>query len=117
MANIYRKQESNPKVVLHANANTGNVIIAGTGTASNVSANSTEVVAGAIITKVIYGAQGSGYWTLARGANVVATYVNSGVIRYSQEGLPLDNDPAANVVATLVGTTNGSIIIEMKKTK
>lgn len=98
-------------VSLNANAS---LTIAGNSAASNV-ATASENVQSAYISQVIYGAQTGGQWIISRGSNVVGVYVNSGVINYSAQGLPLNLYPGATLVANLVGTTNGSIIIELKK--
>lgn len=103
--------------VLHFNANSGNIIVAGNNSVSNVATGS-EVLTGASIRKITFGAAPSGtaYWTVARGANVVAVCDGTGILNFTGEfGAALNLFPAANLVCTLTGSTNGFIMVELAK--
>jgi hypothetical protein len=96
-------------VILHAVAN-GTFIVAGNSTVSNV-ATGTQVLTGGTITRVWYG--GSGHWNIKRGANLVFTGSGSGYQYF--DGAALTVDKAANVVVELVGTSNGHLMVELRK--
>ena len=100
--------------VVQANG-TNTIVVAGNNTVSNLTSNSTEVVISAAITKVVYTNDSASYWTLARGANNIGNYNGTGFIDYQALGLTLNSDAVANVVCTLAGGTNGTIIIEFTK--
>lgn len=109
----YKKTLNGTRVVIHANANTGSIVVPGNDTTSNLASFVGETVYSAGISKVIHGADGAGYWLLWRGANLVGSYSGSGVVPY--DGAMLTIDSTANITANLVGTANGYIILEVKK--
>lgn len=105
----------NTSVVLHvASANSGNLVIAGNSTVSNV-AISDEVLTGAYITQVVWGCDGTGHIQVLRGANLVAVYDSTGQHEYAGTGMPINMYPSANLVINLVGSSNSFIAIELQK--
>lgn len=106
----------NAIISLTANAT---VVIAGNNTVSNVTSNSSQIVASGTIRQIFHGASSNstsdGYWVVKRGSNTVAVLTETGHQNYAGMGLALSQDKAANVVCELVGTTNGYIIIEVSK--
>jgi hypothetical protein len=105
----------NTSVVLHvASANSGNVVIAGNSTVSNV-AISDEILTGAYITQVVWGCDGTGHIQVLRGANLVAVYDSTGQHEYAGTGMPINMYPAANLSINLVGSSNSFIAIELQK--
>ena len=105
----------NTSVVLHvASANSGNLVIAGNSSVSNV-AISDEVLTGAYITQVVWGCDGTGHIQVLRGANLVAVYDSTGQHEYAGTGMPINMYPAANLSINLVGSSNSFIAIELQK--
>jgi hypothetical protein len=119
MATTYRKQLGGGKVQIHENAN-ATITVVGNNTVSNLTSNSTEVVAAGVITKVWYGAD-AGSWQLRRGNStvnaVVGVFSGTGRADFDEGGTLLDMSPTGtNLYLTLNGAANGYIIVEMKKT-
>ena len=105
----------NTSVVLHvASANSGNLIIAGNSSVSNV-AISDEVLTGAYITQVVWGCDGTGHIQILRGANLVAVYDSTGQHEYAGTGMPINMYPAANLAINFIGSSNSFIAIELQK--
>lgn len=105
----------NTSVVLHvASANSGNLVIAGNSSVSNV-AISDEVLTGAYITQVVWGCDGTGHIQVLRGANLVAVYDSTGQHEYAGTGMPINMYPTANLSINLVGSSNSFIAIELQK--
>jgi len=115
MAVSYKTSNASPRVIVQANANTGDIVIAGNNTVSNVTSFDAEEVNGAAISQVSWGAPVDAYWAVYRGANLVGVYNGSGHINYSAYGMALNLDASANLSANLVGSANGTINIELKK--
>jgi len=111
----YKTTNASPKIIIQADANTGSVVIAGNSTVSNVTSFDVEEVNGAAISQVLWGAPHDAYWTIHRGANLVGVYNGSGHINYSAQGMTINLDADADLSANLVGSTNGTIMIELKK--
>jgi len=112
----------NTSVVLHvSSANSGNIIVTGNSTTSNIGGTSTcvavsnEVLTGAYITQVVWGCDGTGHIQVLRGANLVAVYDSTGQHEYAGTGMPINMYPAANVVINLIGSANSFIAIELQK--
>jgi hypothetical protein len=102
---------------IYADATTANVVISGNATTSNITSNSSEVIVGATISKVVYGsAPNNAYWTITRGANVVGVYTGTGSVDYAALGDHMGLYPTANLTATLTGSANGFIIVYLQKT-
>ena len=105
----------NTSVVLHvASANSGDLVIAGNSSVSNV-AISDEVLTGAYITQVVWGCDGTGHIQILRGANLVAVYDSTGQHEYAGTGMPINMYPAANLAINFVGSSNSFIAIELQK--
>jgi len=103
--------------VIHVTANS-TVVIAGNSSVSNIaSGNSTvyETLTGGNITQIWWGAP-AGYWTVKRGANTVLVLSESGYLDFAGCGSSLMIDATANVVANLVTSTTGFLMIEVQKT-
>lgn len=116
MANVvYNLPAGGIKAQVYTDGNTS-VTVAGNNSVSNLTSNSSEVVLGATITKVIYGAGANSYWTLKRGSNTVGVYWGSGVLDYQSHGITLNLYPAGSISANLVGTVqDGFLIVETVK--
>ena len=105
----------NTSVVLHvASANSGNLVVTGNSSVSNL-AISDEVLTGAYITQVVWGCDGTGHIQVLRGANLVAVYDSTGQHEYAGTGMPINMYPAANLSINLVGSSNSFIAIELQK--
>ena len=113
MVATFRNQGGGTKSVVQANGTTTIVVAGGTGV-SNLCSNSTEVVMGASINKVVYGGDSTTSFTVARVANLVGVYSGTGAIDYGALGCAISQDPTANITVTMSGT-NGSIILELHK--
>lgn len=117
MANLtYVLPAGGLKATISADGTSGNVVVAGNNSTSFITSNTSEVVLGATINKVIYGSGGNGaYWTLQRGANVVGVYYGTGWLDYASLGQSCNLYSSANIVLTLVGSGNGFITVETNK--
>lgn len=114
--------KKNASLVLHvASANSGNIIVVGNSSTTNVGATSTcvavsdEALTGAYITQVVWGCDGTGHIQVLRGANLVAVYDSTGQHEYAGTGMPLNMYPAANVVVNIIGSANCFIAMELQK--
>jgi hypothetical protein len=112
----------NTSFVIHvANANSGNIIIAGNSTTTNVNGTSTcvaisdEVLSGAYITQAIWGCDQNSHIHVLRGANTVAVYDSSGQHDYAGCGMPINVSQQANLVVNFVGGANNFIMLELQK--
>lgn len=113
---VYNLPLGGIRATITADGTSGNVVVAGNNSVSFLTSNASEVVIGATINKVIYGAGGNGaYWTLTRGANVVGVYYGTGWIDYASLGQSCNLYSSANISLTLVGSANGFIIVETNK--
>ena len=123
MPTTITSNKKNTSLVIHvASANSGNIVVAGNSSTTNVNGTSTcvavgdEVLTGAYITQAVWGCDGNGHIQVLRGANVVAVYDSTGQHEYAGTGMPLNLYPAANVVVNLIGSANSFIIFELQKT-
>lgn len=112
----------NTSFVLHVSAaNSGNVVVAGNSTTTNVAGTSTciatgdEVMTGAYITQAVWGSDGAGSIQVLRGATLVAVYDSTGQKDYAGCGIPLNVNPTANLVVNFVGSSNAYCILELQK--
>lgn len=102
---------SRERFILHAVANsTAN--IAGNSSVSNV-AGSSQNLTGASITRVWFGSDGNGSWNIKRGSNLIYSASGSGYHYF--DGALLTVDRTGNISVELVGSSNGFIMIELKK--
>jgi hypothetical protein len=123
MPTTITSNRKNTSLVVHvAGANSGNIIVAGNSTTTNVNGTSVcvavsdEVLTGAYITQAVWGCDGNGHIQVLRGANLVAVYDSTGQHEYAGTGMPINLYPAANVVVNLIGSANSYIIFELQKT-
>jgi hypothetical protein len=112
----------NASFVLHVSAaNSGNVVVSGNSTTTNVAGTSTciatgdEVISGAYITQVVWGTDGVGSIQVLRGSTLVAVYDSTGQKDYAGCGIPLNVNPTANLVVNFVGSSNAYCIVELQK--
>lgn len=112
----------NTSFVLHVSAaNSGNVIVSGNSTTTNVAGTSTciaqgnEVMTGAYITQAFWGCDGTGTIQVLRGSTLVAVYDSTGQKDYAGCGMPLNINPTANLVVNFVGSSNAYCILELQK--
>lgn len=98
-------------------AGTETVTIAGAQGVSNVAASANETVNTATITQIYFGSSSgaSAYWTVKRGANIVAVLDSTGWVDFAGNGAALKLDGASNLTVELVGTAPGYLIIELQK--
>ena len=116
MAYRIQANRKNLSFTVHMTANSGDIIVAGNNSVSNVAVGD-EVLTGAYITQVWFGSPSgaNAYWTISRGANTVAVLDSTAYIDYAGCGNPITLDSTANVSATLTGSETGYLIIEMQK--
>jgi len=112
----------NTSFVLHVSAaNSGNVVVSGNSTTTNVAGTSTciatgdEVISGAYITQVVWGSDGAGSIQVLRGSTLVAVYDSTGQKDYAGCGIPLNVNPTANLVVNFIGSSNAYCILELQK--
>ena len=112
----------NTSFVLHVSAaNSGNVIVSGNSTTTNVAGTTTciaqgnEVMTGAYITQAVWGSDGAGSIQVLRGGTLVAVYDSTGQKDYAGCGIPLNVNPTGNVVVNFVGSSNAYCILELQK--
>lgn len=104
---------SNISAVVHVTANV-TIVVAGNSSVSNI-ASPGEELTGASITQVWYGVANGGLWRVKRGSNTVLVLESTGYVDFAGAGASLIVDPSANIVATLEGTTNGYLMLEVQK--
>lgn len=115
MAVTITSNRKNISAVIHASAaNSGNIIIAGNSSVSNV-ATSNEVLTGAYITQATWGCDGSGHIQILRGATLVAVYDSTGQVDYAGFGIPLSVGKTANLTINFVGSSNAYCLLEIQK--
>lgn len=112
----------NTSFVVHvSSANSGNIVLSGNSTTTNVAGTSTcvaidnEVLSGAYITQAFFGIDGNGHIQILRGSTLVAAYDTSGQKDYAGCGMPLNINPTANLVINFVGTSNAYCMLELQK--
>jgi hypothetical protein len=102
----------NGRVTIHvAAANSGDIIVVGNNSVSNLTSNAAEIISGAIIRRIFWGTDTN--WSIKRGANVVLVLTQTGQMDF--EGCAINLDPAANVSAN-TSSANGFLILELAKT-
>lgn len=91
--------------------------IAGNSSVSDI-ATGNEVVAGCSVLRAWCGSSsGNGaYWTVKRGANTIAVLDSTAFIDYAGNGVSINLDSNATLVANIQGADlTGSLILELKK--
>lgn len=105
------KNQKNGKVAIHvAGANSGDIIVVGNSTVSNL-ATGAEVLSGAAIRKVKWGC-GDGFITILRHTTPVAVLSQSGEMDFSDIAV-LTLNSAANVVVNM--SANAFCVVEIDK--
>ena len=111
------------QVIIHFSAS-GSVNVTGNNTVSNLTSNSVEIVLDSSIYQIWYGSdQGAtvaGSWQIVTGnstANLVlAVFSGTGHAQFGQMGGVVDLlDSGELLYATLVGTSNGHLMIDLRK--
>lgn len=112
----------NTSFVVHvSSANSGNIVLSGNSTTTNVNGTSTcvaisdEILTGAYITQAFWGCDGNGTIQILRGSTLVAEYDSTGQKDYAGCGMPLNINPTANLVVNFVGSSNAYCMLELQK--
>jgi hypothetical protein len=111
MAILINKKGLSAVVHLTANAT---LTIAGAAGVSDI-ATGDEVLTGAYISQIWYGTGNGAYWEIKRGSNTAFHLDSTGYIDFTGNGVALNKDVAATLVANLNLSQTGSIIIELIK--
>jgi hypothetical protein len=104
----------NLSTTLHFTAN-DTITIAGNSAVSEIAIDN-EILTGATITQAWFGSSSgaSAYWTIKRGAAVVAVLDSTGYIDFAGNGNAITIDTANTVVVELTGST-GYLMVELQK--
>jgi len=102
--------------VLLFTASNGAITIAGNSSVSAI-ATSDEDLAGAAITQMWFGSPSgnSAYWVVKRGANTVFVADSTAYLDFRGNGAGLSLDSSGTLSANLIGSGNGTLIVELKK--
>lgn len=111
MAVISNKKGLSAVVHLTANAT---LTIAGAAGVSDIAVGD-EVITGAYISQIWYGCANGSYWEIKRGSNTVFHTESTGYLDFTGNGVALNKDVAATLVANLNSSQTGSLIIELIK--
>lgn len=103
----------NTSAVIHLTANS-TITVAGNSSTSDI-ATSNEVLTGCTIVQAFCGAGDGGYWIVKRGANTALVLDSTGYYDFAGSGMSLTMDPGATIVATLNGSANGYLMLEVQK--
>jgi len=108
--------KKNGSVCLHMSSNSGNIVIAGNSSVSNI-AMAGENIATAVINQLWAGSPSgaNSYWEIKRGANVVLVVDSSCWLDFSGNGRQITLDGSADLTANLIGSTAGTLIIDLQK--
>lgn len=100
---------------LHLTANQ-TLTIVGNDSVSNV-ASVGQTITGVTIKQAIWSAanQTTGFWRIARGSNVYLTFGGTGNVNFAASGVSVSQDSNATLVVTLNNTTDGFLLLELKK--
>ncbi len=95
---------------------TANATINAVGNTTNTTiASGSEVLTGAAITQIFWGAASGGYWTISRDTTLLLTLPDSGTMDFAGSGCSLIANSDQSIVAKLVGTANGHLVMEVQK--
>lgn len=111
MAVIINKKGLSAVIHLTANAT---INISGNSTTSDICTGD-EVITGATITQIWYGCGNGAYWEIKRGSNTVFHTDSTGYLDFAGNGVTLNKDVGATLVANLNVSQTGSIVIELTK--
>lgn len=117
MATVLNRNRTSAVVHLNANAT---ITVTGNSSVSNIAWGSgntqiEETLTGASIVQVFRGAADGGYWNVKRNTTLVLTLPDTGTMDFAGSGCSLVANSAETVVAELVGTANGFLMIELQK--
>jgi len=101
-------------VLITANAT---ITVAGNNSVSNIAYGTDQTVIGAGI-KQMWAMSPSGnsaYWTISRGANLVAAPDSTAYLDFAGNGSSLNVDSTGTIVVTLVGATVGTLMLTLHK--
>lgn len=117
MATVLNRNRTSAVVHLNANAT---ITVTGNSSVSNIAWGSgntqiEETLTGASIVQVFWGAADGGYWNVKRNTTLVLTLPDTGTMDFAGSGCSLVANSAETVVAELVGTANGFLMIELQK--
>ena len=92
------------------------ITVAGNSSVSNVAIGD-EILTGASITKIWFGSPSgnAAHWVIKRGSNAVFVVDGSQMIDFSGEGSSITLDTDATLVANLVGSGTGTLIVQLRK--
>jgi len=108
------------RVMIRVNGATSGLVI----NLANVAANtivstsgalSEETVTSATIARVFWSTANTGYWKISRNSNSILELGGSGFWNLNEAGMSVANTATGNLGIDLVGTTNGSLVIELSK--
>jgi hypothetical protein len=102
----------NGRAVIHCVANSGNVIITGNTSASNIAVQD-EFITGAAIRGVKWSSANNGTITISRQANVVLSLNYSGSLDFTEQS-SVSLFPAANLVISILDG-NSFVTVEVSK--
>lgn len=88
---------------------------ANTTVAQNTQVESIETVTALTLTRAYWAVANTGYWKISRASESVLELGFSGVWNLIEGGHAVANNSTGNVEIDLVGTTNGSLILEFSK--
>lgn len=108
------------RVMVRVNgATTGLVInladIAANTTVSLTGAVSEETVTSATVARAFWSTANSGYWKISRGSTSVLELGGSGFWNLVEAGMSVANTSTGTIAIDLVGTSNGSLVLELTK--
>jgi len=112
-----QKNQKNGVVTPHFNANSGNIIITGNNSVSNVALGA-EVITSAPINQIWAGSPSgnAAYWEIKRDGAVIAVIDSTCYIDFAGNGNQLTvGATAANLTANLIGATSGFLVVELQK--
>lgn len=101
--------------VIHLTSN-ATINVVGNTTTSDIAVGD-ETVSGAYISQIWYGTSNvsTGYWEIKRGSNTAGIFSASGHMDFAGNGITLNLDVGATLVANLTSATAGFVIIELTK--
>lgn len=122
MAVTVTSNKKDTSLVIHVSgANSGNIIVAGNSTTTNVAGTNTcvaignEVLTGAYITQIFFGIEPNGYAVVKRGGTITTVYDSTGFVDYAGSGMALTVGQNANLSVEFVNTSNGYVMLELQK--
>lgn len=108
------------KVMIRVNGSTSGLVIYLPNIASNTivatsGAVSEETVNSMTVTRAFWSTANSGYWKISRNSTSVLELGGSGFWNLMEAGLSVANTATGTLGIDLVGTANGSLVLELSK--